>query len=489
MPASDLRAAKNHKVSGWAWSENIGWLSLNCYNDGLLNKCLSTDYGVDFDKNTRAVSGFAWSEYGGWVCFGKTCIEAGFTTAPDGSESAAGIVDNGLVSGFVNWTALAENGWLKLLGPAVSLSDKKVSCRNCAKLKGETREQCGFCFTDKSFNGAKAICENCKKCEFGECGSCSQCYQYGVGLDYSTNELVGWAWNENGDKTGFGWLQFHPATDKTTANAPYLQTVGGDVYAQKGIGGLSQGAAPEGVFNATYLLQSDGSIVHFSSACEGNENCEGGKWVENDAGALSLPKRETGYRAELGVIDLKGLFAGQYGEVKIISIASQISSFLKGRVYYSKNDLTVDSIKTFFNGTEQSGAGTVIVKGDLYIKANLFYQNTTVKDVKKLTSIGWLVVKRDDGTGGNIYIAPNVTSVVGSFYAENKISTGTFGDPSNEQKLKVSGLMIAKEFAFERDYFNLETKEPSERVIYDGRVIANPAPGFQSLAKALPIWK
>jgi hypothetical protein len=268
-----------------------------------------------------------------------------------------------------------------------------------------------------------------------------------------------------------------------------LQTIGGDVYGQKGIGSLSQGAAPEARFNATYLLQSNGNIINFSSACEGNENCEGDKWVENDAGALSLPKRESGYRAELGVIDLKGLFAGQYGELKVISSANQISSYLKGRVFYSKSDLTVDGLKTFFNGSENSGAGTIIVKGDLSIKSNLFYQNKPAGNVKKLASVGWIVIKRDDGTGGNIYIAPEVTQIVGAFYAENKISTGAIGDSKQEKRLEVSGLMVAKEFAFERDYFNLETKEPAERVIYDGRLIANPAPGFQNLTKALPSWK
>lgn len=455
-----------------------------------MNKCLQSDYGVDYDKNTRTVSGFAWAEHAGWVCFGQSCLDANLTNAPDGSPSSAAINDNGLIAGWANYTALAEDGWIKFLGPTVVDSNLKISCRNCVQYKGQTKEQCGFCFTDKNFNGAGAICEDCRGCAHNECNTCGQCYQYGVGLDYSTNTLAGWSSNDNGDKSGFGWLQFHPAGDNVIANAPYLETIGGDVYSQKGIGAMNQAVAPEGKYNATYMLQSDGSIIHFSSACDKTKNCEGESWTSADVGALSLPKQETGYRAELGVIDIKGLLAEQYGEVKTINNASEINSALKGKVYYSKKDLTIDSIKTFMNGTNQNkGNGTIIVRGDLFINANTFYQNKLAKDLKNLASVGWIVIKRDDGTGGNIYVAPNVIRMVGNFYAENAISTGTTNDSKIEQKLEISGLMVAREFKFERDYFQLDDLEPAERVIYDGRVMASPPPGFQNLAKAMPIWR
>ena len=89
-------AATTDNVSGWAWSENIGWISFNCANydtcqggtdDGLActgsncgdGACINTcdnfsDYGVNIDPSTGGFSGYAWSDNVGWISFNrKTC--------------------------------------------------------------------------------------------------------------------------------------------------------------------------------------------------------------------------------------------------------------------------------------------------------------------------------------------------------------------------------------------------------------------------------
>ena len=53
-------------TSGFAWSENIGWISFNC-NDS--NSCAQVEYGVSVDSGTGLFSGFAWSENIGWISF------------------------------------------------------------------------------------------------------------------------------------------------------------------------------------------------------------------------------------------------------------------------------------------------------------------------------------------------------------------------------------------------------------------------------------
>jgi hypothetical protein len=64
-------------VSGWAWSENVGWISFNCYNDyngdGVLeDHCSSSNYGVKLDPSTKVFSGYAWSENVGWITFNES---------------------------------------------------------------------------------------------------------------------------------------------------------------------------------------------------------------------------------------------------------------------------------------------------------------------------------------------------------------------------------------------------------------------------------
>jgi hypothetical protein len=70
-------AGTGDNVSGWAWSENIGWISFNCYNDyngdGVLeDHCSSSNYGVNLNLSTKIFSGYAWSENVGWITFNES---------------------------------------------------------------------------------------------------------------------------------------------------------------------------------------------------------------------------------------------------------------------------------------------------------------------------------------------------------------------------------------------------------------------------------
>ncbi len=68
-------------VFGWAWSSNIGWIKMNdCAGMSSLgiytndpndpNDCTAPFYGVNLDSNGK-ISGTAWSSNIGWVGFGK----------------------------------------------------------------------------------------------------------------------------------------------------------------------------------------------------------------------------------------------------------------------------------------------------------------------------------------------------------------------------------------------------------------------------------
>lgn len=52
-------------LTGYAWSANFGWISLNCSND---SSCATVDYKVSND-GAGNLSGYAWGETAGWINF------------------------------------------------------------------------------------------------------------------------------------------------------------------------------------------------------------------------------------------------------------------------------------------------------------------------------------------------------------------------------------------------------------------------------------
>jgi hypothetical protein len=55
------------RLTGWIWSENLGWISLACNNHGA-DFCITVDYGVAHDGSGN-LSGYAWGENVGWISF------------------------------------------------------------------------------------------------------------------------------------------------------------------------------------------------------------------------------------------------------------------------------------------------------------------------------------------------------------------------------------------------------------------------------------
>lgn len=52
-------------LSGWAWNDNIGWISFDCYT---LGTCAVSDYQVRINSSGR-FSGWAWNDLVGWFSF------------------------------------------------------------------------------------------------------------------------------------------------------------------------------------------------------------------------------------------------------------------------------------------------------------------------------------------------------------------------------------------------------------------------------------
>ncbi|KKW43568.1 MAG: Cell wall protein AWA1 [Parcubacteria group bacterium GW2011_GWB1_57_6] len=109
------QASATDSLSGYAWSDNVGWISFNCTNTG---SCGTSNYGVTVNPTNGEMSGYAWSDNVGWFSFQPGDV-AGCPQAPCTPKVNQG---NGTVTGW--FRALANgggwDGWVSLSGVTVS---------------------------------------------------------------------------------------------------------------------------------------------------------------------------------------------------------------------------------------------------------------------------------------------------------------------------------------------------------------------------------
>src|SRR3990167_11334805 len=103
-----VRASIADNLSGWAWSETIGWIHFN-----------DTSYGVNVAAN-GAITGYAWSENIGWINFAGANFNkaTGKVTGTISAIAGAGRIDG--------W-----DGTIKLSGTASDSSSYGVSVSGC----------------------------------------------------------------------------------------------------------------------------------------------------------------------------------------------------------------------------------------------------------------------------------------------------------------------------------------------------------------------
>ncbi len=135
-----VNAAATDNVTGWAWSENIGWISFNCTNQ---NVCGTSNYGVSVDTGTGLFSKYAWSDNIGWITFNSaelvgcpsgTCEAKLNISSCSGGECpitgwarACAVFQSGC-SGALNTTGNGGwDGWIKLSGATYGLKFNQAS--------------------------------------------------------------------------------------------------------------------------------------------------------------------------------------------------------------------------------------------------------------------------------------------------------------------------------------------------------------------------
>lgn len=446
--ADPLPPPPSEAVTGWWWSahalvsnqpQGIGWISLNSTNTRAgqtpcLNPATQTAacYGIvatlDPSSQVGVLTGYAWSPTLEWICFGSTCP----TIPPNGIIGAkvkpvTGDPARWRIEGWAQVMNLGDNGWIRL-GPGTQAGE-------------------------------------------------------GILIDRVTKNWSGYAWSSALGNSGSGLGWFVPvAAQGGIIIQPWVETKGGDIYSGQNVRALLP-ASPPGLTNARYVIQASGSggvtTIDWIS-----QSGLGVPFIGKNAPIKTLPAASKNFSTPLGRIDFAGLNAGQYGAV--VLNPGQIPLDLAGKVYIVPHDLVLPSQPLVV----ASGAGTVIVEGDLTINGNITYNSGQPNQLKSWPSLGWIVL-------GDIRVGTSVGNLDGSMMALGNGSSCAGAAPAarcgqiftgaTDSALKINGALFAKRFNFERTgrFFD----RGSEQIIFDGRLLANPPPGWQDLIKGLPLWQ
>lgn len=104
-------------VLGWAWSENIGWISFNSKTDTQS----SVEYGVKISTSTGYLSGYAWSENIGWISFNRNDTGAPPLDDPCPTGGCIAQVESTTTLGIGNVKVI---GWARVISVCPSLPCK-----------------------------------------------------------------------------------------------------------------------------------------------------------------------------------------------------------------------------------------------------------------------------------------------------------------------------------------------------------------------------
>ncbi len=170
----EARAGSIDNVSGFAWSENIGWISFNSTDcdtdengfidtDVMVLGCggdnstdIAFDYGVNINRVDGWFLGYAWSPHVGWIDFAPT----GYPSDPQYNHAVRLLITddedlNKKVAGWAKILSMNDDGWIKMTGTSTA---------------GDP---------------------------------------YGVKLNVFNSLFSGYAWNANSDGSGIGWISFN----------------------------------------------------------------------------------------------------------------------------------------------------------------------------------------------------------------------------------------------------------------------------------------
>ncbi len=100
---SPVLAALTDNTKGWAWNENIGWISHNSVDDPSV-----PTFGVNIDETSGVVTGYAWNDTAQWINFAPT---SGYPTIPNNAVTYDPVTRQ--LSGWAQIVGYGASGWIK----------------------------------------------------------------------------------------------------------------------------------------------------------------------------------------------------------------------------------------------------------------------------------------------------------------------------------------------------------------------------------------
>ncbi len=397
-----------------------------------------------------------------------------------------------------------------------------------------------------SLNASNINSNSCKRCETKTGATFdSNVYRIG-GVLYdnqhgrsSTSTLCGWGYNSwsgsDGSIGGFGWFNFSPRI--STSTKPYFSVAKGNIYAKGRIGTTYQ--PPINRYNASYLIESSGSIKNFVSGASKNSDPSlpsfKGELPNRPIIDFLSPVTTGKYQNALGKLDYKGLIttARTNGALKYNKYGSQINTLtqaqfentvaaifanpLDNQVFYVErnNNATyvqisdsVPNLEVKVGDNIRSGSGIIVVNGTLKIEKNITYESSSaITNLKQIPSLVWII-------RGDLEIDSDVDELVGTFivlgrdglqdcsvvdaYGRSTQHCGQFSSVHYDGSshlytglasagfLKIYGNVLARKFFLVRNKVDSITGAPAEEFINDGRLQSNPPPGLVDLSRVIP---
>lgn len=317
---------------------------------------------------------------------------------------------------------------------------------------------------------------------------------------------------------GLGWIAFNP------------KGVGGPAYSE-GLGNIFSGGniyspigPPVAKYNAAYILEATGSITNwFSSNQYKYPNIGSAPTYLNPGGVGGQTQV---YGNVLAKLDYQGIVTDVATGVEVSS-GSQTgtnkyggllryrspatdhglidANALDNRVLYWKATVanpvvTIDAFTLNCQATK-SGAGIIVVDGDLAINGNIEYDLTDASPscatgltkLKEIASLVWIV-------RGDVTINSAVTKIAGTFVilgdgapatcpalsSSASSGCGRFSTGSSANPFTSSGAIIARQFNLQRSYAGSSGPAPAELFVTDGRFQSNPPAGLTDFSKSVP---
>jgi len=112
-PHYPAEASAGGVITGWAWSDTVGWISLNCSDYGT---CNLVNYGLSVNPAGN-VTGYGWSENIGWVSANSADL-VGCPAAPCSAR-----IQDRVLAGWLKALSAGDgwDGWISLGGSGYSI--------------------------------------------------------------------------------------------------------------------------------------------------------------------------------------------------------------------------------------------------------------------------------------------------------------------------------------------------------------------------------